>query len=229
VVSDARYDAIADWYREWVGDGIGLIAEGADGLVPAAVKGQRVLDVACGHGRAARGLARLGAHVQGVDISERLIDQARAQEQAEQLGIAYSVADICDTTDWWDGVAFDGAVCEMAMMDIDDLAGTVRAVASTLRHQGWFAVSLVHPCFPGNDEGLSSWPEHGSYFDEGRWTSARHNPDGVRLRVGSTHRTLSTYLNTTISAGFTLERVIEPRAPVPTLLLLGFRRTVATH
>ena len=98
--------------------------------------------------------------------------------------------------EWWDGAFFDGAVCEMAMMDIEDLDGTVNAVAATVRPNGWFLISMVHPCFPGGETGLSSWPVGKSYFDEGRWTSPDHNPDGVRRRVGSSHRTLSTYLNT---------------------------------
>jgi hypothetical protein len=46
----------------------------------------------------------------------------------------------------------------------------------------------------------------------------------VRIRVGSSHRTLSTYLNALIDAGFSLELAVEPPAPVPTFLLLRCRR-----
>jgi SAM-dependent methyltransferase len=227
VASDARFDKIADWYPGWVGDSGGLIAEGVGDLLPPSIEGARVLDVACGNGRASRALARLWAAVLGVDVSAELIAPARAAEAAHPLGISYRVADIAEPDQWWDGAAFDGAVCEMAMMDIDDLDGTVTAVASALRHGGWFAISVVHPCFPGNEAGLSSWPPEQSYFHEGWWTSTDHNPDGVRIRVGSSHRTLSTYLNTLLGAGFALERVVEPPAPVPTLLLLGCRRVPA--
>jgi 2-polyprenyl-3-methyl-5-hydroxy-6-metoxy-1,4-benzoquinol methylase len=220
----AWYDEIADWYTSWVGDGDGLIAERVGDLLPPAVHGARVLDVACGHGRASRGLARLGAVVVGVDISEELIASARAREAAHPLGIQYYVAAVGEPDQWWDGAFFDGAVCEMAMMDIEDLDGTVGAVAATVRAGGWLVISMVHPCFPGNDAGLSSWPPEESYFHEGRWTSTGHNPDGVRIRVGSSHRTLSTYFNTLIGAGFCLERIVEPRAPMPTILLLGCRR-----
>ena len=157
----ARYDTIADWYRGWVEDGEGLIAEGVGGLLPQTVRGARILDVACGHGRASRGLARLGAGVVGVDISVELIAQARAREAAQPLGITYHATDIADPDQWWDGGLFDGAVCEMAMMDIDDLHGPLAAVARTVRSGGWFVVSMVHPCFPGNEAGLSSWPPEG--------------------------------------------------------------------
>ena len=224
MASSARSDSIADWYSDWVGRGEGLITEGVGDLLPP-VHDARVLDVACGHGRASRGLARIGAaHVVGVDMSAALIAQARAREAAQPLGISYHEADVAETDQWWDGALFDGAVCEMAMMDIDDLQGTVRGVARVVRSDGWFVISMVHPCFPGNEAGLSSWSPHGSYFDEGWWTSTDHNPDGVRIRVGSSHRTLSTYLNALTDACFYVERAVEPRAPVPTFLLLRCRR-----
>jgi hypothetical protein len=112
----------------------------------------------------------------------------------------------------------------MAFMDIDDLPGALAAVAGTVRPGGWFVASFVHPCFPGNEAGLSSWPPDRSYFTEGWWTSTAHNPVGVRIRVGSSHRTLSSYLNALVDAGFSLEHVVEPPAPVPTFLLLRCRR-----
>jgi 2-polyprenyl-3-methyl-5-hydroxy-6-metoxy-1,4-benzoquinol methylase len=224
VARNARYDEFADWYSAWVGDGDGLIAEGVGDILPPTVHGARVLDVACGDGRASRGLARRGADVVGVDISAELIALAREREVAEPLGNTYHTASTAEPDQWWDGVFFDGAVCEMAMMDIDDLHGTVNAVAATVRSGGWFAISMVHPCFPGNDAGLSSWPPGESYFHEGLWNSPDHNPAGVRIRVGSSHRTMSTYLNTLIEAGFVLERAVEPVAPVPTILLLRCRR-----
>jgi len=218
------YDEIAEWYSTWVGDGDGFIADGVGELLPPTVRGTRVLDVACGHGRAARGVARRSAEVVGVDLSADLIAMARARETADPIGIVYHVADVAQPEKWWNGVTFDGAVCEMAMMDIEDLGGTVDAVAATVRLDGWFAISLVHPCFPGNEAGLSSWPPDRTYFDEGRWTSGDHNPDGVRIRVGSSHRTVSTYLNALIDAGFAIERVVEPQDPVPTILLIRGRR-----
>ena len=220
----ARYDRIADWYPAWVGDGHGLIVDGVGSLLPPALGGARVLDVACGHGRAARGVAGLGAQVVGVDLSHDLIASARAREAAEPLGIVYHAADVAALDEWWDGTPFDGAVCEMAMMDIDDLRATFGAVAAAVRRDGFFSISMVHPCFPGNEAGLSSWPPDKTYFDEGRWTSSGHNPDGVRIRVGSSHRTMSTYLNALIDAGFTVERLVEPPASVPTILLLRSRR-----
>jgi SAM-dependent methyltransferase len=215
----ARYDEFAEWYEQWVGGGPPLIAAQA-GLLPD-VAGQRVLDVACGQGRMSRYLAGLGAEVTGVDISAAMLGKARA---AGPAGITYLRADVARHPDWWDGRAFDGATCDMALMDIDDLAGTLSAVAATLRPGGWFVASIVHPCFPGNEKGCSTWPPGQGYEAEGWWTSPEHNPDGVRIRVGATHRKLSTILNTLLDAGLEAEHFAEPPAPVPTYLLWRCRR-----
>ena len=109
-------------------------------------------------------------------------------------------------------------------MDIADLTGTVRAVATAVRPGGWFVCSLVHPCFPGGESGLSSWPPARGYTAEGFWTSPDHNPDGVRIRLGSYHRTLATYLNTFIDAGLQIQRLAEAPTPVPQTLLVACRR-----
>jgi len=220
----ARYDEIAEWYLPWVGPSPGLVLDATAGMISERLDGQRWLDVACGAGRTSRELAQRGAIIIGVDLSDRLIAMARAEEEGNRLGIGYRVRDITLVADWWDGILFDGAVCEMAFMDIDDLDGTVAAVSRVLRPDGSFVVSMVHPCFPGNTGGLSSWPPDRGYGAEGYWTSPDHNPDGVRIRVGSSHRTLATYLNVLRDAGFVLEHVHEPPSDVPTWLVLALRR-----
>jgi SAM-dependent methyltransferase len=220
----ARYDEFAEWYLPWVGESPGLVCDPESGLLSADLSGQRWLDVACGAGRTSRELARRGAAVIGVDVSDALISRARADEAAAPHGIRYIAADITEPDAWWDGEPFDGAVCEMAFMDIDDLHGTLDAVAQVLRRGAGFFTSLVNPCFPGNEEGLSSWPPDRGYAAEGFWTSPHHNPDGVRIRVGSNHRMLSTYLNAFIDAGLRLETAFEPATPVPTWLVLACRR-----
>jgi len=99
-------------------------------------------------------------------------------------------------------------------MDIDDLAGTLSTVTTVLRPGGWFVASIVHPCFLGSERGRSSWPPGEGYEREGWWTSPEHNPDGVRIRVGATHRKLSTVLNALLEAGLDAERFAEPPAAV---------------
>jgi SAM-dependent methyltransferase len=215
----ARYDEFAEWYQQWIGEAPPLIAAHS-GLLPA-VTGERVLDIGCGQGRMSRYLAGLGAKVVGVDISAAMLGKARA---AGPEGIVYVRADVTRHPAWWDGVPFDGCTCELALMDIDDLAGTLSTVATLLRPGGWFVASIVHPCFPGSQTGCSSWPPAEGYEGEGWWNSPDHSPDGVRIRVGATHRKLSTVLNALLEAGLEAERFAEPPAAVPTYLLWRCRR-----
>ena len=215
----ARYDEFAEWYEQWIGDAPPLIAAHA-GLLPA-VTGERVLDIACGQGRMSRYLAGLGAEVAGVDISAAMLSKARAAGPGD---IAYVRADVTRHPAWWDGRPFGGCTCELALMDIDDLAGALSTVTTVLRPGGWFVASIVHPCFPGGERGRSSWPPAEGYEREGWWTSPDHSPEGVRIRVGATHRKLSTFLNALLDAGLEAERFVEPPAPVPTYLLWRCRR-----
>jgi SAM-dependent methyltransferase len=129
------------------------------------------------------------------------------------------------TTDWWDGDPFDGAVCNMALMDVDDLDAAMATVARVVRPGGWFSFSLLHPCFPGLKDGateqLPSWPPDHGYAAEGWWST---RGDGVRGRVGANHRMLSTYLNAALRAGFELVEFGEPAAPVPRFFIASCRR-----
>ena len=69
---EARYDAIADFYATAF-DEIDDPASTALLHLLGPPSGMRVLDIACGHGRITRELARRGADVVGIDISARLI------------------------------------------------------------------------------------------------------------------------------------------------------------
>jgi SAM-dependent methyltransferase len=222
-VKVSAYDAVATWYEQWATWPPALFGYGRD-LMPEPLAGQLVLDVACGHGRLSRELHTAGARVVGVDLSAELVAKARASATESHQDISYHHADIADLDAWWDGTPFDGAACEMALMDIADLDGAAKAIEAVLRPGGWFAASLVHPCFPGNVSGLSSWPPEAGYSREGYWTSSRHNPDGVRIRIGSHHRTLSTYVNTLIRHGLQISAIAEPEDAQPQFLAIGCRR-----
>lgn len=116
-------------------------------------------------------------------------------------------------------------VCNMALMDIDDLDATVANICQVLRPDGWFNVSLLHPCFPGeahsDGEALPSWsPQHGYGF-EGWWTT---ESTGVRGHVGANHRKLSTYLNAILAAGLEFTGFTEPDPTLPRILLIDGRR-----
>jgi 2-polyprenyl-3-methyl-5-hydroxy-6-metoxy-1,4-benzoquinol methylase len=204
-----RYDDIVDGYVEHVRTSIiHGVAFGA--LLPLCAPGGTVLDLACGEGILARELAARGNRVVGIDIAERLLALARAEEERAPLGISYRRIDGTTLTGLDDG-SFDGVATSLTSTDIDDLAAVVRSVVRVLAPGGWFASASLHPCFEPPHartvevEGRATKQLNG-YFEEGPWRS--RNPDSL-ISVRH-HRRLGTILNMLIEAGLVVERVEEP-------------------
>ena len=110
-------------------------------------EGDRLLDVACGNGVTSRRLANLKASVTAFDFSEAMIDLARKRNG--QADIDYRIIDATNRASLLElGVAsFDGALCNMALMDMADIHPLMNALTSLLRPNGRFVFSVVHPCF----------------------------------------------------------------------------------
>lgn len=68
---------------------------------------QRILDLACGHGRHANYFARRGFSVVGVDINKQFIELARAEALKDNLAVEFLEEDILKMN--YDGV-FDAAI-----------------------------------------------------------------------------------------------------------------------
>ncbi|HET7016587.1 MAG TPA: class I SAM-dependent methyltransferase [Streptosporangiaceae bacterium] len=207
----SRYDDIADFYIDCARS---LDDPGSQALLAllGPVEDLRVLDVACGHGRLTRELARAGARnpTIGVDSSAALLSRAEEAELENPLGIRYIHADV-SAPDWLDDeTGFDAVTCHIGLSDIDDLGGTLRGISAALRLGGRFVFSILHPCFPSAEYVSGSWPADGSYYDEVFWTA---NSPMARLRrqVGINHRMLSTYINELHRHGLRLDAVAEPR------------------
>lgn len=212
----ARYNEFADFYESMASESLTASPDAEVLRLVGPVEGLRLLDLACGHGRFARFFARQGARVVGIDLSGPLLDEARAAEHREPLGITYLQADATAPGTPWvtlAGETFDVVVCSFGLSDIDDLDGALATAARVLRSGGHFVFSLLHPCFPGwREDGSSSWQPGRGYYQEGLWFT--HAPSStLRQRVGSNHRMLSTYLNALIRHDLVLDEVIEPDLP----------------
>lgn len=213
-VLTSPYDAIATWYDEGIRRGGSihdLVLPGLFELI-GSTRGSTICDLACGQGVLARHLAGQGAHVVGVDLSAELLQIAHREEYAHPLGITYLHDDAQHLHRLADA-SFDGMVCNLALMDIADLAQAAATIWRILRPGGWFVFALLHPCAPVSSEEGTLLHAYHDYFEEGFWRSG--NPTSVRGRVGAHHRTMSTYLNSFLSAGFCLEQVLEPQARGP--------------
>jgi 2-polyprenyl-3-methyl-5-hydroxy-6-metoxy-1,4-benzoquinol methylase len=106
-----------------------------------------ILDIACGNGVTSRRLAHAGASVVAIDFAEKLIELAKARSPGR--AIEYHVVDATDGQALLSlgETRFDGALCNMALMDIADLHPLMKALGKLLRPGGAFVFSVLHPCF----------------------------------------------------------------------------------
>jgi 2-polyprenyl-3-methyl-5-hydroxy-6-metoxy-1,4-benzoquinol methylase len=190
--------------------------------------GQRILDIACGNGQFARHLARLGARVLGVDISERMIERARARTTEPSDRIEFRVVDCTrpDTLLSLGEKEFDAAVCTMALMDMAAIQPLFTALAKLLKAGGCLVFSVLHPCF--NSGRVIQVREReevdGKVLDRYSVRVARYihplTHQGLAM-IGQPvpqyyfHRPLSLLLSPAFEAGFVLDGLAEPVFPHP--------------
>jgi SAM-dependent methyltransferase len=213
VADGPSWSDIAEWYDELLQSGSGpheTALRCLDGLIPE-LDGTDVIDVACGQGIASRHLASRGARVIGIDSSAAMVDLAHRHGTPTGFDISYLVDD-AQTLSRFEDSTFDGAVCQLGLMDIEDLDASLAAINRVLKPGGWFAFVISHPCFLGPDSYRTETPTGpglaiAGYFEERFWRST--NPEGVR-RAGTYHRTLSTYINALTHALFRIEVADEP-------------------
>ncbi len=170
------------------------------------VGGKSAIDIGCGEGRFSRLLSRLGATVTGVDLTEPLLEQARALSTGETylLSNAEDLNGIESST-------FDIAVSYIVLVDLQDYRSAINAAYRVLRPGGRFVVCNIHPMRSSVSGG---WIKQGdrklfypvdNYTDEGPREFTWFGRTFVNM-----HRTLSGYIGAFLDAGFTLRRLHEP-------------------
>jgi 2-polyprenyl-3-methyl-5-hydroxy-6-metoxy-1,4-benzoquinol methylase len=146
----AAWDANAEVWDEKMGDEgndfVNLLVWPAVQRLMQVEPGQKILEAACGNGLFSRFLAALGAEVTAFDFSSELIKLAKARDSK---GISYQDLDATDEQALLGlGVqTFDSVLCNMALMDIADIAPLFRVIPRLLKPTGKFTFSITHPAF----------------------------------------------------------------------------------
>jgi ubiquinone/menaquinone biosynthesis C-methylase UbiE len=195
------------------------------------VKDLEGLDIGCGEGTDTRLLAKRGAQMTAIDVSEKFITYAKESEDREPLGIRYQVASVWSIP-FPDG-RFDFASATMSLMDIPQPERAIKEIFRVLKPRGFLQFSITHPCF---DTPYKKWVDDangkhvaavvGDYFKEmdgeiEEWIFS-FTPSEVKeklrkFRIPRFTRTLSSWFNTLVDAGFIIERVLEPTASDETI------------
>jgi SAM-dependent methyltransferase len=191
-----------------------------------SVSGLLGLDIGCGEGHNTRLLARRGSKMIGIDISDRFIEHAITAERESSLGIEYRKASAVALP--FADATFDFATGFMSFMDIPDHEKVVAEAYRILKPGGFLQFSISHPSFGTahwkwvhDEKGNRVAAECGGYFDHvhgeiDEWiftaTPAELKESLPKFRVPRFTRTLSSWMNLLIGAGFVLESFDEPHA-----------------
>lgn len=109
---------------------------------PKPLNGLRALDIGCGGGILAESIARFGALVYGIDVTERNITIARQHAQQQGLTIDYQLitAEAMANND----VQYD-VVCNMEVVEhVADLPGFLHACNQLVRPDGMMFIATIN-------------------------------------------------------------------------------------
>lgn len=179
-------------------------------LIPEDLSGKNILDAGCGSGLYAREMAKRGAKVLAVDISQTMIDIAQ-KETPKSDDIIYQVGNICELKA--QSQSLDLIICNYVLENISDISSAFREFKRILKPGASCIYSISHPLRGTAEkesfEGHEIWKLK-NYFDRG----VRISDFGQGMRVKKYKRTLSDYLNAAIDQGFAIQHMIEPQ-PIP--------------
>jgi 2-polyprenyl-3-methyl-5-hydroxy-6-metoxy-1,4-benzoquinol methylase len=221
------WDKNAAFWNERMGEGNDffnvLLWPAVERLLEAR-PGERLLDVACGNGLTSRRLAGAKANVTAFDVSPAMI--AIAAGHPDKLNIDYRVIDATDREALLGlgKATFDGALCNMALMDMAEIGPLMAALAVLLKPGGRFVFSVLHPCFnnPATVQMGELEDQNGAIVTTYSVKIARYQTPFTQVGLAMQgqpvphpyfHRSLSVLLAPALAAGLMLDGLEEQAFP----------------
>ncbi|MFX1483364.1 MAG: class I SAM-dependent methyltransferase [Promethearchaeota archaeon] len=191
------------------------------------IKGLSILDLACGQGYLSRILAKKGAKVIGIDISEKMLEIAQDSERDHPLGVKYL---LCSSSDMSKvpSSSMDWIVSTFGFHDIKEIEPTIDECSRVLKDGGKLVFAIPHPFTYAH----RVQDEEGYYLKMRHYMSIREipHPKYKDSEVVAFHRPLSFYFERLFSVGFQMTAFREITAelargrPIKDKQLLAYKR-----
>ena len=104
---------------------------------------KKIIDIGCGGGLLAEGLAREGAHVTGIDLAESAIKTAKTHAHVSHLTIDYQVISAEDFAKQH-AQQFDVVTCMELLEHVPDPLSVIRACSDLVKPGGYVFFSTIN-------------------------------------------------------------------------------------
>ena len=159
-----------------------------------------------------------GAIVTGVEAATEMLALATRLESKTQPAISYHLGSVSSMEFLADGV-FDAVITNNVIQDVEKFQDAFREFNRVLRLDGEYIHVENHPCFSlsgagwvRDAQGNRLYRKVDYYFNREPFLSQWRSDSGMEPAV-TWHRTLGDIMNSLISVGFQITRVIEPEPP----------------
>lgn len=173
--------------------------------------GSRVLDVGCGTGKFASGIAEDNSktNIIAIDPSRSSIQIAK-EKRPDLANLVFECSSV-ESFARGRGERFDLVLANMLFQNVASLDSALEACAELLAPDGALVFAVPHPCF---------WPRYWKYdkepwfrYDHELWIEAPFktslSPDAV-VTTTHTHRPLTRYISALCGVGLCIEKLVEP-------------------
>ena len=164
------------------------------------LKNRKILEIGCGGAQCGIAMAKQGASVIGIDISEKQLKFAKNLAEKNKVKIKFYRGDI-KSLHQIESKSQDIVFSAWALHYVDNLEKCFKEVFRVLKKQGIFVFSLDHPFF------RTAIKTKESYFKTGKYVEVFS--DKTKKFVAYTH-TVSELFNLLVKAGFVVEKIVEP-------------------
>jgi len=176
------------------------------------VEGKNIVDLSCGSGYFSRILAKRGANVVGIDISENQIKLAMQNKVNEIKYIRDNITNTKLKSNY-----FDIALINLVFIDTNStkkISQILKEAHRILRKNGILIIGELHPHSINKKSKTGTYRQisRKNYFDNGSvCNSTAILVNGKKLTFyPDYHYTLEFYINTIIENGFAITKLLEP-------------------